>query len=751
MPEASHETHFAEILAKGMASAEEVAEARRLLAEAAARGAELTVSEALMRAGVKAARAHHVAAAPAADAATAAAEDTAAAAMPSSDLQVLEKLGRGSQAMVFKCRQISMDRIVAVKIPLARSARDPAARERFLREARQAANLSHPNIVTVHQIMPFTARSSSGAEPIDTFCIVMEYIDGGTVAELLAARKRFDLAEAACIIRPVAEALSYAHKRGIIHRDIKPGNILLTEGGLVKLADLGLAMPLTAAQQAGQAGLAYGTPYYIAPEQVRGDADIDFRADLYSLAATFYEMVAGVPPFTAATPQEVMRKHLTEPPPDPRQHVPELPGALCWMLSRALAKDREYRYESAEDFIGALEKLFPTVDAAVVGPIASGKAGHEHGRKVVLPDDYASSVVAPVVDPTVPAAKAMLDQLAAVSESERRRNGRTHVATERAGAKPGAPARAAGAKIGLPAADAARDPRRARRRNTLLVGAFGGLVVIVVLAVVLLFVLAPPGKKVEAPPKFAAKFAVPSSSEPVAVAPGPAPKVGSTFEAGKPAPAENNAGHTPDAPASPVAPAVVPPAPPKEEKPPEPPPAPPAAPPKEEKPPEPPPPPPAAPPKEEKPAEPKPAEAASAEPGIITVRADTAKIHGPNIKYEKVDKPGIDYRDNIGFWGSKDAYVTWDVTVPQPGAYQVEITYSAPAATGGEYTVEVAGKKLKAKTEDTGGWEKFAPRTIGTLKIAKAGPATITVRPVTSPKGGGLMNLQSVTLKRTGA
>jgi tRNA A-37 threonylcarbamoyl transferase component Bud32 len=510
MPEASHETHFAEILAKGMASAEEVAEARCLLAEAAARGAELTVAEALMRAGVKAARAHHVVAAPAADAATAAAEDTAAVAMPSSDLQVLEKLGRGSQAMVFKCRQISMDRIVAVKILLARSARDPAATERFLREARQAANLSHPNIVTVHQIMPFTARSSSGAEPIDTFCIVMEYIDGGTVAELLAARKRFDPAEAACIIRPVAEALSYAHKRGIIHRDIKPGNILLTEGGLVKLADLGLAMPLTAAQQAGQAGLAYGTPYYIAPEQVRGDADIDFRADLYSLAATFYEMVAGVPPFTAATPQEVMRKHLTELPPDPRQHVPELSGAMCWMLSRALAKDREYRYESADDFIGALEKLFPTVDAAVVGPSASGKAGPEQGRKVALPDDDESAVALPVVGPHKPAAQSLVEQLASVPESERRRAGRARVLV----AKPASPATRGAAAPGVrSAADAPRDQQRARRRNALLVGAFGGLVVIVVLAVVLLFVLAPPRKKVETPPKFAPKFAVPSRSD----------------------------------------------------------------------------------------------------------------------------------------------------------------------------------------------------------------------------------------------
>jgi len=760
MPEQPHEAHFQDLLAKGMAGPEEVAEARRLLAEAAA-GAELSVTEALLRAGVKAARAHHAALAPAADAATASAEETAAAAMPTSDLEVLEKLGRGSQAVVFKCRQISMDRIVAAKILLARGARESEARERFLREARQAANLAHPNIVTIHQILPFKARSASGGEPIDTFCIVMEYVDGGSVAELLAARKRFDPAEAACIIRPVAEALAFAHKRGIIHRDVKPGNILLTQGGLVKLADLGLALPLADAQEASQAGRAYGTPYYISPEQVRGDPDIDFRADLYSLAATFYEMVAGVPPFTAPTPQEVMRKHLTDNPPDPRKHVPELPGALCWMLARAMAKDRLYRYESAEDFIGALDKLFPAVDATVAG--ASGAAG-----KLAAADD--SAVALPVADPTVPAADALREQLAAVPQTERSpRRPVAEARAQKAGGKPGASVRAAGAKPARAAPEAPRDPRQERRRNILVISVVGGLAVLALAAAVVLFLVFPPPEDLPtrgAPARLAAgKNAVdgepgtpadapPTASSPEAKdgdapAPGASPsspdrKVGVTPEVSKPVATASGAGASnPDltvgARTEPAKPPEPPPPPPKS---PEPPSEPPPAPPKVEKAPEPPP----ANPADTKPSDPPPA------PGeAITVKAAKAEVHGDGAKYEPPDKTGIDYRDNIGFWHGADTYVTWDATVPEPGTYEVHVTYSRDKIDKpGEYTVEIAGRKLKAKAEATGGWAQFVSRKIGSVSIAKAGPVTITVRPVMMPKGGGLMNLQAVTLLRTG-
>ncbi|MCX5656436.1 MAG: protein kinase [Planctomycetota bacterium] len=723
MADASHEAYFQELLAKGMAGAEEVAEARRLMAEAAARGRGLSAAEALLRAGARAAHAHHAAPAAAPDAATDAAEAGAAAAMPSSDLEVLEKLGRGSQAVVFRCRQISLDRIVAAKILLARIARDPEARERFLSEARQAANLSHPNIVTIHQILPFKARSASGGEPIDTFCIVMECVDGGSVAELLAARKRFDPAEAACIIRSVAEALVLAHGRGIIHRDIKPANILLTQGGMVKLADLGLAMPLSDAQQAGQAGRACGTPYYISPEQVRGDAAIDCRADLYSLAATFYQMVVGEPPFTAATPREVVRKHLLEKVPDPRLRVPELPDALCRMLMQGMAKDRKDRYESAEHFIVALDRIFPAPVAAVVGSGEPQAAGQGH------------KAAPPAADQTVPASAAMLEQLAAVPESERRRADRVDVLAAKA-AMAATTGRATATHAGRPAhADAARDPERARKRKLVLISTFGVLVVLAAVVTTVVIILFPPPSDPGAKAPRTNNTTIPPTPP---VAPPEPPKETGPAVANTTKPPEPPKEEKPPAPpapqVAPPAPQVAPPAP--QVAPPAPqvaPPAPQVAPPA----------PPPAPPKEEKPPAP-PGKIGTA----VILRAANAKITGPNAKYEKHGPPDI--RDNIGHWNKADTSVSWKAQVPHAGTYAVEVTYARDNTNSpGAYIVDVAGKKLKGTAKGTGSWGNFMQVRLGMIFIDTAGPATITVRPVSVP-GDGLMNLQAVTLTLVG-
>jgi len=339
MPEPSTAERLENLVAQGLVTAEEAQEARRLLEEAGRAGRDLPLTKALLQAGAIAARAHHAPVAPAAG-------DTAAAEIASSDLELLERISRGRQAVVYKCRQKSMDRLVAVKFLPPAAARDPESRRRFFQEARHAARLSHPNIVTIHQISPFR----------NTFYIVMELVDGGSLNELLAVRKRFGPAEAVTILRPVTEALAYAHRAGIVHRDIKPGNILLAADGTVKLADLGLARRVGEDAEE-EAGKAFGTPYYISPEQVRGEARVDFRADIYSLGATFYQMLTGRPPFTAPTPQEVMQKHLTEPPPDPRQFVPDLPQVLCNILAKALAKRPEDRYQTAEEFLTALSAI----------------------------------------------------------------------------------------------------------------------------------------------------------------------------------------------------------------------------------------------------------------------------------------------------------------------------------------------------------------------------------------------------------
>ena len=387
MPEPSQAERLENLVAQGLVTAEEAREARRLLEEAGRAGRDLPLTKALLQAGAIAARAHHEPVAPAAG-------DTAAAEIASSDLELLERISRGRQAVVYKCRQKTMDRLVAVKILPPSAARDPESRRRFIQEARHAARLSHPNIVTIHQIRPFR----------DTFYIVMELVDGGSLSELLAVRKRFGPAEAVTILRPVVEALACAHRAGLVHRDIKPGNILLAADGTVKLADLGLARRVGEDAEE-EAGKAFGTPYYISPEQVRGEARIDFRADLYSLGATFYQMLTGRPPFTAPTPQEVMQKHLTEPPPDPRQFVPNLPQVLCDILAKALAKRPEDRYQTAEKFLAALSAID-------------------------IQDLEAWEMAAP---------EALVKQLAGLADAERRRSRHVEKLTLAAARKHGAP------------------------------------------------------------------------------------------------------------------------------------------------------------------------------------------------------------------------------------------------------------------------------------------------------------------------
>ena len=360
MADASPQQQLDEIARLGGATSEEVAEARRLLEEAARQGRPLAVTEAL--AAAAAAIKARAADLPAGQAGATPVEADDARAIEGSDLELIARLGRGTQAVVYKCRQITMDRMVAVKFLHMTAARDPELRQRFFQEARHAARLSHPNIVTIHQIKPYK----------DTFYIVMELVDGGSLGELLALRKRLDVAEAVGIIHAAAEGLSYAHKNGIVHRDIKPQNLLLTEGGIVKLADLGLArrpddlpagqagadLPAEAGASLDKPGKAYGTPYYIAPEQIAADPNVDARADIYSLGATFFEMLTGRPPFTAATPREVLRLHMTEPAPDPRKFVPALPASVCEILGKCLAKRPEDRYQTVDEFLAALDKAF---------------------------------------------------------------------------------------------------------------------------------------------------------------------------------------------------------------------------------------------------------------------------------------------------------------------------------------------------------------------------------------------------------
>ena len=258
--------------------------------------------------------------------------------------QMLQKLGKGSMGVVYKAKQQSVDRVVAIKILLEPLAQNKEFIKRFEREAMIAAKLSHNNVV-----------NAIDAGVIDGhYFFVMEYVEGPTIKDFLDKNKTFDEKEALRITLAIAEALKHAAQRGLIHRDIKPENVILTKEGEVKLADLGLAR-LTDDDKwvLSEAGMAIGTPYYISPEQVRGQTNIDIRADIYSLGATLYHMVTGKVPYGGETPTEVMRKHVDPNvvlvPPD---HLnSRLSGGLGMVVETMMAKNREHRYQTPDDLI----------------------------------------------------------------------------------------------------------------------------------------------------------------------------------------------------------------------------------------------------------------------------------------------------------------------------------------------------------------------------------------------------------------
>lgn len=262
--------------------------------------------------------------------------------------QILSKLGAGAMATVFKARQLSLDRLVAIKVLPKRFSENPEYVERFYKEGKAAAKLNHANIVQA-----FDVGEAGGYH-----YFVMEYVEGHTVYDELAGGKVFSEAEALKITIEIAEALVHAHERGLIHRDVKPKNIMITTEGVAKLADMGLAR-LTEDTQAAQAeaGKAYGTPYYISPEQIRGEMDIDFRADIYGLGATLYHMVTGQVPFEADTPVAVMNKHLKEPLTPPDHMNTSLSVGLGEVVEVMMAKKSQERYASTVDLLIDLKSV----------------------------------------------------------------------------------------------------------------------------------------------------------------------------------------------------------------------------------------------------------------------------------------------------------------------------------------------------------------------------------------------------------
>ncbi len=262
--------------------------------------------------------------------------------------QIMSKLGQGAMATVYKARQLSLDRIVAIKVLPRRLSENQEFVDRFYREGRAAARLNHPNIVQAIDV------GESGGYHY----FVMEYISGKTVYDELQEVKVMNEHDAVTVTLQTARALEHAHARGFIHRDVKPKNVMINEEQEVKLADMGLAREISDYKTAqSEAGRAYGTPYYISPEQIRGEINIDFRADIYSLGATFYHMVTGKVPFEGATPSAVMHKHLKEELVPPDHMNTDLSAGVAEVIEAMLAKKRDDRYASTKDMITDLESL----------------------------------------------------------------------------------------------------------------------------------------------------------------------------------------------------------------------------------------------------------------------------------------------------------------------------------------------------------------------------------------------------------
>ncbi|HKI35373.1 MAG TPA: protein kinase [Gemmataceae bacterium] len=284
--------------------------------------------------------------------------------------EVVAHLATGGMGEVYRARDVELQRDVALKVLPADMVDNASAVERFRREARHAARLSHKNIVTLYD----------WGQDGGTWFLALEFIDGTDLATRISVKGRLDPREAWVVTVQAARALEHAHQQGIVHRDVKPSNFLLTRQGgklRVKLTDLGLARARSDEQfRVTRDGTTVGTIDYLAPEQARDSALADIRSDIYSLGCTLYHMLAGHPPFPDGGLGERLLKHLQADPPDVRQFNPDVPDTLWAVLQRMLAKEPEDRYQTPAELLDALRPVSTTgpADRSALAELESGPA-----------------------------------------------------------------------------------------------------------------------------------------------------------------------------------------------------------------------------------------------------------------------------------------------------------------------------------------------------------------------------------------
>ncbi len=260
--------------------------------------------------------------------------------------RIERQIGRGGMGAVYLAHDLTLDREVAIKVLPPDLAINATLRERFVREARLAASLSHPNIVHVHAVL----------EQGEFLAIVMQYVDGETLSQRVARSGPYDAADTARLLQDTAWALGYAHARGIVHRDVKPDNLLIERGtGRPMILDFGIART-DRAEGLTEVGQSIGTPHYMSPEQAAAEG-VDGRSDLYSLGCVGFFAATGQTPFIADSAHRLLMLHLTQPAPDVTDLRPEFPKPLAGVIARALKKDRSERYDSAESMAEAVTAL----------------------------------------------------------------------------------------------------------------------------------------------------------------------------------------------------------------------------------------------------------------------------------------------------------------------------------------------------------------------------------------------------------
>jgi hypothetical protein len=281
---------------------------------------------------------------------------------------VLNNLGQGGTGEVWLGYDSGLERQVAIKVLKAQLQTETDQAAGFMQEARTAAALSHPNVVTVFQVGQHAGR----------FFIAMEYLPRGSLQDELNQRGRLGWEEATLIIRDAVCGLWAAHQAGIVHRDVKPGNLLRAENGMTKVADFGMARLESSSGTATNTGKIHGTPSYIAPEQVRGGV-LDARTDLYSLTCTYYALLTGHSPFARpgekVTPEVLLERHAHEPFPDAREEVPDLPAGIAAILQRGSQKKPADRYASAQELYQDLETVLADLDKRAAGAGDQSRSG----------------------------------------------------------------------------------------------------------------------------------------------------------------------------------------------------------------------------------------------------------------------------------------------------------------------------------------------------------------------------------------